>query len=564
MRNVDSHFSMNPVSQDISRSTFLQKWSHLTTCNAGKLIPVSIQEVLPGDTFSLDTNVIARMTTPIVPVMDDAYLDIYHFFVPNRLVWKHWKNLMGENTDSAWVSDTVYQVPHITYNTSSSNTLVGTNVDYFGLPVGLLYSNDSYFIPLGNISVNALPFRGLRLIWNEWFRDQNVSDPKLINDGDTETDTTLFDLYPVGKFHDYFTSVLPSPQKGPSVPLPVTGTAPVIPGLNMHTGNNFLRFNVTDNGLATNDTLPLGISGLSSGNDTTVKGFDNALSGVGLTINGTNLEANFDSVTLGTINQLRQAFQVQKLYERDARGGTRYIEQIRSHFGVISPDARMQRPEYLGGERVNVNITQVVQTSGTIDGSGDTPQGNTAAYSLTRSRQNSYTKSFTEHGFVFCLCCIRTHQSYCQGINRMWSRKNRLDYYYPVFANLGEQAVLNKEIYARGYDDIQNTDDEVFGYQEAWAEYRYTPSTISGAFRPNFAGGSLAFWHYGNDFRSLPTYSEEFIYENDENVKRTLAVSAADGEDPSSVPQFILSFSFVNKATRKIPMYSIPGLIDHH
>lgn len=559
MRNVNSKFAMNPATVDIERSTFNQHWTHLTTANAGKLIPVSVLEVLPGDTFSMDTGVLARMATPIFPVMDDAYIDIYHFFVPNRLVWDHWKNLMGENTESAWVSDIDYEVPQFTYTTQTGGNKFKTNIDYFGLPVGKRWnsSTGSYADALERISVNALPFRGLRLIWNEWFRDQNVSDPKFINLGDSETDATLADLYPVAKYHDYFTSVLPAPQKGPSVPLPITGMAPVIPyGTGTPNRGDALRVHFSDNGYQQRVMTAGTIGGVNTNMPVYGREPSDVLgeNSYGY-VDGSNLYADLGEINIGTINQLRQAFQVQKLYERDARGGTRYIESIRSHFGVISPDARMQRPEYLGGERININMTQVAQTSGT--GSSDTPQGNVSAYSLTRSRQNSYTKSFTEHGFVFCLCCIRTHQSYSQGINRMWSRKHRLDYYYPVFANLGEQAVLNKEIYATG-DTSLNIDDEVFGYQEAWAEYRYTPSTISGAFRSNYDGGSLDSWHYGNDFRSLPTYSEEFIYENGNNVDRTLAV------DEDLAPQFLLHFAFNNKATRKMPMYSIPGLIDHH
>lgn len=557
MRNVNSRFSQNPVSTDISRSTFRQHWTHLTTMNAGKLYPVSVLEVLPGDTFSMDTNVLARMSTPIYPVMDDAYLDLYHFFVPNRLVWEHWKNFMGENTDSAWVSDISYEVPQFEYEPSDGKD---TNVDYMGLPVGKLWSvaGESFARDIGKLSVNAMPLRALRLIWNEWFRDQNVSAPKLVNTGDTETDQTLLDLYPVAKYHDYFTSVLPAPQKGPAVPLPLTGNAPVLTSKdNIPYDVNTLEpliFSTRDNDVSFNHEYNiLGITSYPVGSEGFLDTYSISGSEIQEEISAVpiNLFADLSRVTAATVNQLRQAFQVQKLYERDARGGTRYIEQIRSHFGVISPDARMQRPEFLGGERTIINMTQVAQTSA-IDGTS--PQGNMAAYSLTRASENSYTKSFTEHGFVICVACIRTHQSYQNGINRLWSRKGRLDYYYPVFANLGEQAVLNKEIYAQGNSE----DDEVFGYQEAWAEYRYTPSIISGAFRSNYEGGSLDSWHYGSDFHELPRYSEGFIYDSEVNVERTLAVES------ESAPQFIVDFSFVNKATRKMPMYSIPGLIDHH
>lgn len=564
MRNVNSRFSQNPVSTDISRSTFRQHWTHLTTMNAGKLYPVSVLEVLPGDTFSMDTNVLARMSTPIYPVMDDAYLDLYHFFVPNRLVWQHWKNFMGENEDSAWVSDIDYEVPQFKYVPSEAKD---TNVDYMGLPVGKLWSQaeEAFARDIGQISVNAMPLRALRLIWNEWFRDQNVSAPKLVNTGDMETDQTLLDLYPVAKYHDYFTSVLPAPQKGPAVPLPLTGNAPVFTGdenLGWNTQRAPLWLSALGADFDDGNYYPLTVSsnsgyigteshatGLNLSDGYNVDGDTYPDSTVPVYVR--NAYADLGKVTAATVNQLRQAFQVQKLYERDARGGSRYIEQIRAHFGVISPDARMQRPEFLGGERTVINMTQVAQTSAS---DGTSPQGNMAAYSLTRASENSYTKSFTEHGFVICVACIRTHQSYQNGINRLWSRKGRLDYYYPVFANLGEQVVLNKEIYAQGTAE----DDEVFGYQEAWAEYRYTPSTISGAFRSNYEGGSLDSWHYGADFHELPRYSEAFIYDSEVNVERTLAVES------ELAPQFIVDFSFVNKATRKMPMYSIPGLIDHH
>lgn len=552
MRNINTRFSYNPTTVDITRSTFEQKWSHLTTMKAGKLYPVACQEVLPGDTFSLDTSVLARMATPIFPVMDDCYLDTYHFFVPNRLVWEHWKNLMGENSESPWANSVEYSVPQITLD---PDDFENSNADYFGIGK-----------PKGEVKVNALPFRALALIWNEWFRDQNVMSPKGFNKGDDgSVDDTqgLLDLYNVAKYHDYFTSALPAPQKGSPVQIPLLGDAPVIGLEGVDNGNRvpiqYGQVNATFPTFVEQVRYLLGVPSIN-GETGDYEGYYNSAD-IGEPTPGSpeeynyiyprNLYANLSSVAGATINQLRQAFQIQKMFERDARGGTRYVEQIRSAFGIISPDARMQRPEYLGGRRTVINMTQVVQTSSTDNIS---PQGNTAAYSLTRSVGSDFTKSFTEHGFVISVVCIRTHQSYQQGINRLWSRKSRLDYYDPLFANLGEQAILNKEIYAQGSDE----DDEVFGYQEAWAEYRYTPSVVSGAFRSDYSGGSLDSWHYANYFEELPRLSEGFISETDVNIDRTLAVEA------ELAPQFIVGISFKNMATRKMPLYSIPGLIDHH
>ncbi len=556
MRNINTRFSYNPQTVDISRSTFEQRWSHLTTMKTGKLYPVACQEVLPGDTFSLDTSVLARMSTPIFPVMDDCYLDTYHFFVPNRLVWEHWKNLMGENSESPWSNTVEYSVPQLTI---SKTNFENSNADYFGIGNAFYIIDETTGKRKDNpnagtsIKVNALPFRALALIWNEWFRDQNVMSPKGFNkgdDGSVDDSQDLLSLYNVAKYHDYFTSALPAPQKGSPVQIPLLGDAPLV------TGNNMYDFDsnqvIFDTNYSGGGPVSLGLALTSETNGPLALFNANSPTTENIgSITKANLYADLSRVTGSTINQLRQAFQVQKMYERDARGGTRYVEQIRSAFGVISPDARMQRPEYLGGRRTVINMTQVVQTSSTDTTS---PLGNTAAYSLTRSVGNDFTKSFTEHGFVISVVCIRTHQSYQQGINRLWSRKSRLDHYDPLFANLGEQAILNKEIFAQGNAD----DDGVFGYQEAWAEYRYTPSVVSGAFRSTFSGGSLDSWHYANSFKELPRLSEGFISETDVNVDRTLAV------DAGLAPQFIVGISFKNMATRKMPLYSIPGLIDHH
>lgn len=580
-RNTNSRFALNPTRIDMSRSRFDRSCSYKTTFNVGDLVPFFVDEVLPGDTFSIDTSKVVRMQTLLTPVMDNIYLDFYYFFVPNRIVWDHWRELMGENRESAWVPKTEYSVPQLT--SPSGGWQVGTIADYMGIPTGV-----------NNLSVNALPFRAYAMICNEWFRDENLTDPLNIPTGDANvvgvnSGNYLTDVvkggkpFRVSKYHDYFTSCLPAPQKGPDVSFDLISSAdlPVI-ALNKSTiaapppaGSRYAPLAWTAhsvaNGAGTGGVPSWAISGTPQGAFVSANGWVSSMTSATLDalvdatkppepsnpvrsnqyLSPQNLWAVGDiSAASITVNDLRTAFQLQKLYERDARGGTRYIEILKSHFGVTSPDARLQRPEYLGGSRIPININQVVQSSGTTS---DSPQGNVAAYSLTTDRHSDFTKSFVEHGFIIGLMAARYDHTYQQGIERFWSRKDRFDYYWPVFANLGEQAVLNKEIYAQGL----TVDNEVFGYQEAWADYRYKPSRVTGEMRSAYAQ-SLDVWHLADDYSSLPSLSDSWIREDPVTIDRVLAVS-------SRVSAQLFADIFVrNLVTRPMPLYSIPGLIDHH
>lgn len=544
-RNTNSRFALNPTRLDMSRSRFDRSSSYKTTFNVGDLVPFYVDEVLPGDTFSIDTSKVVRMQTLLTPIMDNIYLDTYFFFVPNRIVWEHWRELMGENTQSAWIPQVEYSVPQIT--APEDGWAVGTIADYMGIPTG---------VP--GLSVNALPIRAYALICNEWFRDENLSDPLNIpisdatvvgvNTGNYVTDVAKAGLpFKCAKYHDYFTSCLPAPQKGPDVSIPVGNLIPVFPG--------------DINPDPPSDAQPLHFSSpptipgrFSPGMDENSNGYLNRSWLVTQTGSASlgfpdNLWADLTTSSVATINQLRTAFQIQKMYERDARGGTRYIEILKSHFGVTSPDARLQRPEYLGGSRIPININQVVQQSETAG----TPQGNTAAYSLTTDSHSDFTKSFVEHGFILGLMVARYDHTYQQGLERFWSRKDRFDYYWPVFANLGEMAVLNKEIFAQGSD----VDDEVFGYQEAWADYRYKPSRVTAEMRSTYAQ-SLDVWHLADHYATLPSLSDSWIREDGKTVNRVLAVS------DSLSAQLFCDIYVRCLATRPMPLYSIPGLIDHH
>lgn len=574
-RNSNSHFAVNPTNLDIQRSTFDRSSGLKTTFNAGQLIPIFLDEVLPGDTFEMSTAMAVRGSTPIFPVMDNANLDIYYFFVPNRLIWEHWKEFNGENTTSKWVQQIEYSIPQI--NVPNEGWAKGTIADYMGLPTNEGRTSGTGGVP-ENWSVSHLPFRAYCLIWNEWYRDENLQDPITINLTDANVQgvnapaanasITLQNqnaLYggkplPVNKYFDYFTGALPAPQKGPAVLLPLGATAPVITadirGRELDYPLRWTAPKTAAGVFRNNDTYQVtAVAPESPSSNATTQGFKTTETTQGISLAPENLEADLSQATAATINELRLAFQIQKLFERDARGGSRYIELLKSHFGVTSPDARLQRPEYLGGERIPINIDQVIQTSETAD----TPQGNVAAYSLTGNRGSYFKHSFVEHGYILGLACVRTEHSYQQGIEKLWSRKNRFDFYWPALANIGEQAILNKEIFVGTTTAEQTLEEmeEAFGYQEAWAEYRYKPSRISGAFRSNVQG-SLDSWHYGDYYSEQPMLSDEWIRETDVNINRTLAVQS-ELED-----QYIADFYFKLKCTRPMPVYSIPGLIDHH
>nr|CAI9750249.1 major head protein [Microvirus sp.] len=557
-RNNERHFNQIPK-LEISRTRFKRDQNILTTFDAGKLIPFYVDEVIPGDTFSVTTSAIIRMTTPKYPVMDDAFIDFYYFFVPNRIVWDDFKKFMGEADEEAWAPTKTYSVPKIYVNAKPTAKMpeTGTVLDYMGVPT---YVSNPF-------QVNALPVRAYVKIWNEFFRDQNVENAALNSrestkgpgtnyysiNGDKETVekdlrfawTGAYTL-PVNKFHDYFTSCLPYPQRGPEVSVGALTNTPLamfedetLTTPNTVNGNNIL--NLIKAG-ATESALD---NTLESVNPIKVKG---------LQVNGSSISGAYDHAWLGamtstqtatTINQLRQAFSVQQYYEALARGGSRYREQVRSLFGTIISDKTVQVPEYLGGGRYHVNMNQIVQTSG---GTANTTQlGETGAMSITPVNEASFTKSFEEHGFVIGVMCVRHNRTYQQGLERFWSRSDRLDYYFPQFAHLGEQPVKKKEIMLTG----TSTDEETFGYQEAWADYRMKPNRVSGKMRSN-AQGTLDFWHYADNYENVPTLSQEWMAEGKSEIARTLIVQ--------DEPQFFGAIRVSNNTTRPMPLYSVPGL----
>jgi hypothetical protein len=520
--SVMKHSFSKVPQANIPRSSFNRSHGLKTTFDAGYLVPIFVDEALPGDTFNCNAAAFGRLATPIHPVMDNMYIDTFFFAVPNRLLWDNWEKFNGAQDNPTDSTD--YVMP--TLDCPTIGYAEGSIFDYFGLPINV-------DIDAVGDGINALPLRAYNLIWNEWFRDQNLQDSVTVETGDAGDTYADYSLLKRGKRHDYFTSCLPWPQKGDAVDLPLGSVAPIVYGDSINgTSPSDNKFYVSE--VYNSDS----IHSYGSTLGVVTGGQSNA--------SAANLFADLNDATAATINQLREAFQVQKLYERDARGGTRYTEIIRSHFGVTSPDYRMQRPEYLGGGSAPININPIAQTSST---DATTPQGNLAAMGTASFNGHGFTKSFTEHCVIIGLACVRADLTYQQGLNRMWSRSTRFDHYWPSLAHIGEQAVLNKEIMCQG----TSADDDVFGYQERYAEYRYKPSYITGAFRSD-AAQSLDAWHLSQDFATLPVLDDQFIQENPP-VDRVIAVP--------SQPHLILDMYFKLHCARPMPTYSVPGMIDH-
>jgi hypothetical protein len=528
-KSVDVHqFAMIPKA-DIPRSSFDAQKTYKTTFDAGYLIPVYVDEVLPGDTFNLKMTAFSRLATPLYPIMDNMVMESFFFFVPNRLVWSNWVKFMGQQANPG---DSIsYTVPQTT--SPVGGYAACTLGDYLGLPTtGQVTTGKT-------ITHMSLYQRAYNLIWNEWFRDENLqtSVPQLMDDG--PDNNTNFSLLRRGKRKDYFTGALPWPQKGTAVTLPLGTSAPI-------------AFN------GTTGTSAMSVSNVATGTPVTTYLTASTTTGnyvvpsASVPTSSAPLFADLSQATAATINQLRQSFQIQRLLERDARGGTRYTEIVRSHFGVVSPDSRLQRPEYIGGGSSPININPIAQTSASGATGSTTPLGNLAAMGTTLAHGHGFTYSSVEHGMIIGLVSVRADLTYQQGLPRMWSRKTRYDYYFPVFAHLGEQSILNKEIYATG----DTTDDGVFGYQERWAEYRYKPSQITGLFRSTTTG-TLDAWHLAQKFTTLPTLNDTFIRDTPP-VDRIVAVGAA-----ANGKQFLFDAFFNVRMARPMPMYSVPGLIDH-
>ena len=549
---VKAHNFSNAPQVYQKRSRFDRSFVRKMTFDEGKLVPFFVDEVLPGDTISLTVRDFCRLATPVAPFMDNLYLDKFFFFVPNRLVWEHWQNFCFEQEDPDDSTDYVVPTCQLAGGTAGE-TGIGTVWDYFALPTGLTKA----------LNVNVLPFRMYYLIWNEWFRDENLQKSVKIDKSDTNavfkqdrvsdqpswifsTGTTYvngFALAPRGKRFDYFTSALPFQQKGPGVSIGLAGTADVV----LSSNDNPILFS---GGAGNTAFTNMSVYSAKLGNEVDIQGYTGEFSHKGYLKFGSDVGikgyADLDSSSIFTISSLRTAFQMQKFYERLARGGSRYTEVLTSFFGVVSPDSRLQRPEYLGGSSKMININPVAQTSSTGE---VTPQGNLAAYGVSASKYHAFTKSFVEHGYIIGLLEARADLTYQQGINKMWLRSTVYDWFWPTFAHLSEQAILNAEIYAQGTEE----DKGVFGYQERYAEYRYHPSEICGHFRSTYTK-PLDVWHLSQKFDSLPTLSDQFIQDKPP-VDRVVAVK--------NYPHFLIDIGFKYHTTRAMPMYGIPGLVDH-
>lgn len=542
-----NRFALSPTIK-FKRSKFDLNHEHLTTMNVGDLVPVYVKEVLPGDTFRLDSRFLARLTSSFVKVpLGSLFLDVRYFFVPNRIIWNKWVNLMGENTSGYWVNQNVSTVPQVTYDATSAPFTAQTLYDYLGFK----YPGSA----TAGRTVSQLPFRAFAKIWNDWYRNENTQAPvefevdsefARMNSG-VWAPNNIFGMPPkVSKTHDYFTSCLPAPQKGDPVDIPLSGLVNVSAYPSFHsvqTGVS-LHFSNSAGSEVTQGNLSIGNFGSSPGY------LQVDSSSVGSNIGSAqpdNLYGDLSSGTAGTVNDIRYAFALQRLLEADARYGTRYTEMIEGHFGVRNPDARLQRSEYLGGSSNPVLFQEVAQTS---QGTSSSPQANLSSYSKTFG-DSGFIKSFTEFGWIIGVACIRQNHIYSQGIDRFWDRLRRTDFYDPVFANIGEQPVYTSELWGSALPST------IFGYQEAWADYRYHPSRVSGFQNPSLSSESLAVWNFADNYSTAPVLNQSFLNETSQFVDRTLSIPSG------STPNFLVDFSFNVDAVRVMPTYSIPSLIDH-